>query len=174
MISIEDLGPRICILGFSNTGKSSLAVAVGQKTGLRVVHLDQLYHKPNTDWVPRDTAEFLHLHRSAIKDDRWIMEGNYKLCIPERLQRATGVILLDVPMLLSLVRYFRRCYTTEARIGGLEGCSDSVSLEMLKYIIIEMPNKRKANRILFNQISLPKVALDSPQLIDEAYEQWGL
>lgn len=50
---LEDLGQRICILGPSNSGKSTLASAIGRKCGLTVIHLDQLYHRPGTDWEPR-------------------------------------------------------------------------------------------------------------------------
>lgn len=41
-ISLSSLGPRICILGPSNSGKSTLATAIARKCDLRPVHLDQL------------------------------------------------------------------------------------------------------------------------------------
>lgn len=120
------LGPRICIMGPSNSGKSTLAQAIGRACGLPVVHLDRLHHRPHTDWQPRPAAEFLALHDAAIEAERWVMDGNYTRCLPQRLSRATGVILLDVPTLTSLGRYLARCWSTGARIGGLEGGRDSV------------------------------------------------
>lgn len=48
-IDIDALGPRICIIGPSSSGKSTLATLIGQKTNRKVVHLDQLAHEPNTD-----------------------------------------------------------------------------------------------------------------------------
>jgi len=72
---LAHLGPRICIMGPSNSGKSTLAVAIAEKQSLPVIHLDQLYHQPNTDWQPREHAVFLQLHREAISAERWVIEG---------------------------------------------------------------------------------------------------
>ncbi|UIE43486.1 hypothetical protein KOJCDNHJ_01371 [Xanthomonas citri pv. punicae] len=52
-MKLDDLGPRICILGPSNSGKSTLAQAIAQARGCVPVHLDQLHHLPNTAWIPR-------------------------------------------------------------------------------------------------------------------------
>jgi adenylate kinase family enzyme len=84
-VSIKELGPRICIMGPSNSGKSTFADAISRKTALPAVHLDQLHHLPGTNWIPRDHAEFLRLHADAISQERWVMDGNYTKCIEERL-----------------------------------------------------------------------------------------
>ena len=52
-MTIDDLGPRVCIMGPSNSGKSTLAEAIARARGLPAIHLDQLYHLPDTDWQPR-------------------------------------------------------------------------------------------------------------------------
>jgi hypothetical protein len=78
-MQLSDLGERICILGPSNSGKSMLAEAIARDRGSQVVHLDQLYHFPNTDWEVRPTAEFVALHDAAIAGQRWVMDGNYSM-----------------------------------------------------------------------------------------------
>lgn len=55
----SELGDRICILGPSNSGKSTLADAIARKRHLSTVHLDQLFHLPNTDWEARPRDEFI-------------------------------------------------------------------------------------------------------------------
>ena len=85
LLSLEALGPRICICGPSNAGKSTLAAAIGRKLGGQTVHLDQLHHYPNTNWEPRPREEFVQLHAQAIAGDIWAMEGNYFALIPARL-----------------------------------------------------------------------------------------
>jgi adenylate kinase family enzyme len=52
-MNLSDLGDRIVILGPSNSGKSTLADAIARKRGLQAVHLDLLFHLPNTDWEQR-------------------------------------------------------------------------------------------------------------------------
>ena len=104
---LDELGERICIPGPSNSGKSTLATAIARRRGLPAVHLDQLFHLPRTDWQPRPEAEFLALHDQAIRQPRWVMDGNYTRCLGRRLERATGLVLLDVPMAVSLLRYVR-------------------------------------------------------------------
>ena len=69
-MTLDDLGTRICIMGPSNSGKSTLAGAIGRAKGLEVVHLDRLRHVPDTDWVPRPPDAFAALHDRAIEGDR--------------------------------------------------------------------------------------------------------
>lgn len=46
---------RICILGNSGAGKSTLAAALGDVSGLPVVHLDRIFWKPG--WIEAPEAE---------------------------------------------------------------------------------------------------------------------
>nr|WP_313653264.1 AAA family ATPase [Pantoea sp.] len=173
-LSLDALGPRICIMGPSNSGKSTLADAISRKTALPAVYLDQLHHAPGSQWRPRATAEFLQLHAEAVSGEKWVIEGNYTKCITERLARATGLILLDVSVPVALLRYIRRCYSSAPRIGGLGSGHDPVTLPMLKYIIRTAPQNRKRHQQLFDQVSLPKILLHSSQEIKACSEHWGL
>ncbi|WP_237387680.1 GTPase [Xenorhabdus sp. Sc-CR9] len=102
---LSDLGNRICVIGPSNSGKSTLANAISRKCNLKAIHLDQLFHLPNTNWQERSVDEFVLLHDMAIKEESWVIDGNYSKCLSQRLSRATGVILLDVSTPSSLLRY---------------------------------------------------------------------
>jgi adenylate kinase family enzyme len=173
-MQLSELGTRICILGPSNSGKSTLAAAIGRKSGLNVVHLDQLHHVPHSDWKPRPAEEFLTLHNEAIKEHQWVMEGNYSSCMHLRFERATGVILLDVPALTSLFRYVRRTVAESSRVGALEGGRDSFKWSMIRYIAFVTPWNRQRYHAIYRQISLPKVYLSSPRAIYNCYQEWGL
>jgi adenylate kinase family enzyme len=159
MNRLDDLGSRICILGPSNSGKSTLAQAIGRKRGLPTIHLDQLFHHPHTDWRPRPEAEFLDLHDKAIQQEQWVMEGNYTRSIGLRLKRATGVILLDLSTAISLFRYFRRTLFERDRCGALEGGRDSVKWRMIHHIAAITPANRRRYAEMYERISLPKVKL---------------
>src|SRR5687768_231396 len=126
ILPLADLGPRIVIFGPSNSGKSTLAEALSRRLGIPAVHLDQLHHTPNTDWVPRPQEEFHALQRDAMAGDAWVMDGNYSALVAERLARATGAIVLDDNHWLRLGRYFNRTLFQRHRPGALEGRQDSI------------------------------------------------
>ncbi|WP_353152102.1 AAA family ATPase [Pollutimonas bauzanensis] len=169
MNTLDDLGPRICILGPSNSGKSTLAEAIACKRGLPAIHLDQLFHQPNTDWQPRPEADFLHLHDQAIQQEQWVIEGNYTRTIAQRLERATGFILLDVSTATSLFRYLRRTWFEHDRRGSLEGGMDTVKWRMIHHIAVVTPSNRRRHAELFESISLPKVDLASTSELKRFY-----
>ncbi|MCT4709094.1 AAA family ATPase [Enterobacteriaceae bacterium H11S18] len=173
-VLLKDLGPRICIIGPSNSGKSTLAYAISCKTALPVVHLDQLHHHLGSNWKPRNRAEFLNLHAEAISQDKWVMDGNYIKCIEERLARSTGLILLDVPITIGLLRYIRRCYSSSPRIGGLRTGREHVTWEMIKYITLVAPKNRLCHKKLYEQARLPKLLLKSPQEVKTYFKLWDL
>jgi adenylate kinase family enzyme len=171
---LEALGQRICILGPSNSGKSTLANAIGRRAGLRVIHLDQLHHLPHTAWQPRPRDAFHALHDAAILENRWVIDGNYSSCMPQRMARATGMILLDVSTLTSLGRYLYRTLFDRRRIGGLEGAPERIHMDMLRHIIVATPANRARYATMYDALPLPKVRLASTRAIDEAYAAWQL
>lgn len=174
MTSLSNLGQRICVMGPSNSGKSTLATAIGLRRHLPVVHLDSLFHEPQTDWKPRQEAEFLSLHDQAIEKDCWVIEGNYTRCITQRLARATGIILLDVSTATSLLRYFRRTGFEHDRFGALEGCSDSIKWQMIRHIAVSTPRNRRRYAEMFENINLPKLKLATADAINRFYQVEGL
>ncbi|MBO1360308.1 AAA family ATPase [Acetobacter sacchari] len=173
-MKLDDLGVRICIMGPSNSGKSTLAHAIARSQELAVVHLDQLHHLPHTDWTPRPADEFAALHDQAIEGSRWVIEGNYSRLLPQRLERATGFILLDVPTTVSLYRYVRRCWFKRDRRGGLEGSRDSVKWDMIRHITVATRANRRRYRQMFEHIGLPKIHISSTSALDNFYRLNGL
>lgn len=173
-MNLSDLGDRICILGPSNSGKSTLANAIARKRGLEAVHLDVLHHLPNTDWEPRSRDEFIALHDAAIAGERWVMDGNYSICMPQRFRRAMGLILLDVSTPASLLRYFRRSLFETGRLGALEGGRDSIKWDMIHHIAVTTPRNRRKYRTMFEGLDLPKLQLSSLRAIKQCFRDWDL
>lgn len=174
MMPLSELGERICILGPSNSGKSTLAEAIARKANLQAIHLDQLHHLPHTNWVPRPAAEFAALHDEAIAGERWVIDGNYSIHFPQRFQRATGIILLDVSTLTSLYRYMRRSIFEHDRIGALAGGQDSIKFGMLHHIAVVTPGNRKRYAEIYRRLNLPKIQLSSTRGLNRCYQEWKL
>ncbi|WP_158747838.1 AAA family ATPase [Acidisphaera sp. L21] len=173
-MTLDELGPRICIMGPSNSGKSTLADAISRGRGLMPIHLDQFYHLPHTDWVPRPANEFGALHDAAIMGEHWVIDGNYSRLLPQRLQRATGFVLLDVSTVVGLYRYTRRCWFERDRRGTLEGGRDSVKWDVIHHMTVATRANRSRYERMFDDIRLPKLRLDSARAVAEFYGANGL
>ena len=175
MLPLHALGERILVIGPSNAGKSTLALALSEKLDLPTVHLDQLHHLPNTDWEPRPEEDFKALHDEAILADRWVMDGNYSRLMPRRFERATGAILLTSNKWLRLGRYFKRTLINEAgRAGHLEGARDHLKWQMIDWIVFKTPSNavRYANKL--RAASFPLVECHTVAELKTLYREWNL
>lgn len=171
---LADLGRRIVIFGPSNSGKSTLAQALSRKLGVPAVHLDQLHHTPHTDWVPRPQQEFHALQREAIARDAWVMDGNYSALVDERLERATGAIVLDDNHWLRLGRYFRRTLFQRQRAGALQGNKDSIKWDMIRWVALTSRKNGARYRQMVESTPLPGVFCGSMGEVRALYAAWEL
>jgi adenylate kinase family enzyme len=130
---------RVAVIGCSGAGKTRLALELGARLGLPVVHLDRLYWKPG--WQESTRAEFSDRQRVELPPDRgWIVDGTYVTTMPLWLPRVDTIVLLDLPTPLCLWRALKRAWhgrgRTRADMG--EGCPEHVFawsyVEFLIYI----------------------------------------
>jgi len=89
------IGNRILILGCPGSGKSTFARALGEKTGLPVVHLDNIWWRADGTHVSRE--EFDRALGSLLRGEKWILDGNYGRTMEVRLRAADTVVFLDYP-----------------------------------------------------------------------------
>ncbi len=173
--NLASLGPRIMLMGPSNAGKSTLAVALAHKLDFPVVHLDQLRHQPNTDWVRRPTDEFAALHNAAITGETWIIEGNYSDFVQARLERATGVILINTNRWIRLAQYLNRTLITKSgRAGHLDGAQDSLKWEMVDWVLFRSPARTRRAAQSLDQIQQPFVYAATARGVNRLYDAWSL
>lgn len=171
---LVSLGRRIIVLGPSNSGKSTLAAALGRKLGVMVIHLDQLHHQPNTNWVPRPREEFHELQRAAMSGETWVMDGNYSALIEERLARATGAIVLDDNHWPRTGRYIRRTLFERNRVGSLEGNKDSLKWSMFHWVFIASRHNGARYRTMVKASGLPHAFCRSMGDLKALYRNWDL
>ncbi|MBR0206656.1 MAG: AAA family ATPase [Clostridia bacterium] len=86
---------RILILGCPGSGKSTLARALAARTGLPLVHLDNLWWRADGTHISREA--FDRVLGELLRGEQWIMDGNYSRTIEVRLRAADTVIFLDYP-----------------------------------------------------------------------------
>jgi hypothetical protein len=88
---------RAVVIGNSGGGKSTLARRLGAAWKCRHVEIDGLLWRPEWQLTP---VEIYHAeHARLIAEENWIVDGLGRLeSIPERLARATDIILVDMPL----------------------------------------------------------------------------
>jgi len=170
---LNDLGRRIMVLGPTNAGKSTLTEALAERLQAPAIHLDQYRHLPHTNWVQRPDDAFAALHDAAIDQPDWIMDGSYSKLMPQRLRRATGIIVLDETLIVRTWRYLRRSMSNKRRPGGLEGHKDGVSRSMLMWLW-KTRNASSETRAFATRTGLPHVFVHNRSELDALYAAWHL
>ena len=170
---LERLGRRIMVLGLTNSGKSTLAQALSHRLGIPAVHLDQLRHLPGSNWKERPDDEFAALHDTAIGMPEWVMDGSYSKVMPQRLARATGIIVMTDSLVTRYGRYINRTLFQKQRVGGLEGGQDRLNWKMLHWLW-HTRNSIGKYRTTATDSGLPHVFVDNKAALDRLYTQWEL
>ena len=96
---------RIVIIGCSGSGKSTLTRILGQRLGLPVTHLDQVFWRAG--WVNVDRETFDAKLAQTLETPAWIIDGNFGRTLVWRLSRCDTAIYLDYPRALCLYGVFK-------------------------------------------------------------------
>jgi adenylate kinase family enzyme len=88
---------RTVVIGNSGGGKSTLARRLASTSKCDHVEIDGLLWQPGWELTPADVYNAEHAR--LIAGENWIIDGLGRLdSIPERLARATDIILVDMPL----------------------------------------------------------------------------
>ena len=129
---------KILIIGSPGTGKSTLAVQLARKTSLPVIHLDKYWHDQSL-WskdLPQKKQQWRKYIHKLVKQEDWIMDGNYTSTLDIRIPDADFVIFLDYPRRIALLRTIKRRakYRKVQRPGMPDGWQEKFNLGLLKKI----------------------------------------
>lgn len=125
---------KIILIGSGGSGKSTLAKQLGDKLNLKVYHLDALFWKPN--WIGVPNNEQREIQYELVKNEEWIIDGNYSGTMDIRINAADTIIFLDVHRIICIYRVFKRMlkYRNKNRPDMGEGCDERFDLGFLKWI----------------------------------------
>lgn len=129
------MAERILIIGSPGSGKSTLARTLAARTGLPLIHLDQLYWSPG--WQEVDKSVWMQRLMAALESPRWIIEGNYGSTLELRLSHADKVVLLDLSPLRCTWRILRRTWGLRGKVRPdmAEGCPERFDWEFFWYTL---------------------------------------
>jgi adenylate kinase family enzyme len=108
---------RICIIGTTGSGKTTVAAEVARILGSVPIELDALNWQPGWVLVPSD--RFRQDVARALETPRWVTDGNYRSVRDLVWERADCLVWLDYPLSLIVTRLIRR---TARRIWNSESC----------------------------------------------------
>lgn len=99
---------RVLILGPGASGKSTLAIRLGEVTGLPVIELDKLFWRPGLLPTPRD--QWVERQQRLVEKNQWIIDGDLGPydAVEVRLRAADTIILLDFSFVRCAWRALRR------------------------------------------------------------------
>lgn len=87
------IGRKILVLGCSGAGKSVFARRLRDKLGLPLIHLDNVWWRPDRTHISRE--EFDRKLDELLRGDAWILDGNYSRTYEPRIRACDTVIFLD-------------------------------------------------------------------------------
>lgn len=126
---------RVLVIGSGGSGKSTFSRRLREVTGLKLVHLDKLYWKPN--WTETPKEEWRNIVAEIIKEDEWILDGNFGGTMEMRMDRCDTVITLDTSRYVCVYRAVWRVAnfrTSDDRPDMAEGCDERFDWDFIKWI----------------------------------------
>ncbi len=130
----EFIMKRILIIGCCGAGKTTLALELGDILNLPVHHLDRLWWR--SGWTEESTESFDAKLAEILVSERWIIDGNYKRTLQERLKYADTVIFLNYSRWLCLWRVLTRIIRLYGQsrpdVGG--NCPERFDWKFIRYV----------------------------------------
>ncbi|MBQ9847609.1 MAG: AAA family ATPase [Clostridia bacterium] len=121
---------KIIVIGCPGSGKSTFSRALRDKTKLPLYYLDMIWHKPDKTNVTRE--EFDSRLHEILKNEEWIIDGNYNRTMEMRLKECDTVFLFDLPTEVCLNGASSRVGTKREEMPWVE---EEFDPEFKEYII---------------------------------------
>ena len=87
---------KIIVIGCLGSGKTTFSEKLRDRLDLPLYYLDAIWHKPDRTHISRE--EYDGRLSEILKEDRFIIDGNYNRTLEPRLAAADTVFLFDLPV----------------------------------------------------------------------------
>lgn len=97
---------RINVVGTSGSGKTFLSRVIAHRLNFIHIEMDELYW--NKDWQPTPDDVFVRNIQKLLRDDEWVLDGNYSVTDDVKFARAQLVVWIDLPWYQTVFRVITR------------------------------------------------------------------
>ena len=149
---------KITLVGSPGAGKSTLAIKLGKKLNIEVIHLDRYFWIGG--WQTSSKEDWEAFQRHLLGLDQWIIDGTYLSTSELRLAAANTIIFLDRSPFLCLWRVIKRHYwrvitrhlknAKHLQPDFPESCRDRLNFQYMKKVFWTFP--RQDRQDLLNKI----------------------
>jgi adenylate kinase family enzyme len=99
---------RVVVLGCAGVGKTTFSRRLGERLGIPVICLDEIWRR---EWTADDVPAFRVMLEEAHAGEAWVSDGNFaKATFDIRLPRADLVIWLEQPRWVCARRVIARTF----------------------------------------------------------------
>ena len=131
------IGNKILVLGCPGSGKSTFARRLQEKTGLPLIHLDNVWWRADGTHISRDAFDRALAER--LRGERWIIDGDYSRTVEVRLRAADTAIFLDYPEAVCMAGIV-------ARVGQARPDMPWTETTLDPELVAQVQNYRQSNR----------------------------
>lgn len=136
---------RILVIGCPGAGKTYFAKALSKLIDIPVIHMDNLYWNKDRTSVSKEELENKLL--PYLKEEKWIIDGNYHETLKQRLEYATDVFFLNMPRETCIEGILERIDQPRDDIPWIETKKDAI--ELIEWTIdYESRTKEDEERLL--------------------------
>ncbi len=121
---------QVLVIGCSGGGKSVFSRALAEKTGLPLHHLDNLYWNADGTQVPKPL--FREALARLLAEEAWILDGNFRSTMEQRLTACDTVFFLDYPTEVCLQGVAERMGKPRPDIPWVETEPDEEFLDFIR------------------------------------------
>ena len=129
------LGKRILVLGCFGSGKSTFSRKLHAITGLPLVHLDNIWWKPDSSHISRD--EFDRKLEEILHEEAWILDGDYSRTYEVRIRAWDTLIFLDYPLAECMKGISERVGKKRTDMPWIEDTLDPELVELVRRYAVD-------------------------------------
>ena len=130
------IGTKLVVLGCPGSGKSVFSLRLGEKTGLPLIHLDNIWWRSDRTHITRE--EFDRRLAEILRTEAWILDGYYNRSCELRIRACDTVFFLDYSEEICMRGITERVGTRRPDMPWTEQALDPELVELVRRFHSEM------------------------------------